>query len=136
MTVNTQLQSKLDELASTNDDLKNLINCTEVATVFLNNELRIKRFTPEASRVSKVIASDIGRPFSDIATKLRYNGLMDDARSVLQTLVYKEREVESLDGRWYLVRMVPYRTTGTDHPRGGTDLHGYHNGEVGGAPDA
>jgi len=111
VTVNAQLQSKLDELSTTNDDLQNLINSTDVATVFLDSDLRIKRFTPEAASVSKVIASDIGRPFSDIVTKLRYDGLIDDARSVLQTLVIKEREVEALDGRWYLLRLVPYRTT-------------------------
>jgi two-component system CheB/CheR fusion protein len=111
VTVNAELQSKLEELASTNDDLQNLVNSTEVATVFLDNELRIKRFTPEAARVSRVIASDIGRPFSDIVSTVRYDGLVDDARAVLQTLKYKEREVQALDERWYLLRIFPYRTS-------------------------
>ncbi len=111
VTVNAQLQSKLEELEATNDDLQNLLNSTEVATVFLDNELRIKRFTPEAARVSKVIASDIGRPFSDIVSTVQYDGLKEDARAVFQTLIYREREVVSLDGRWYLLRIFPYRTS-------------------------
>jgi two-component system, chemotaxis family, CheB/CheR fusion protein len=111
VTVNAQLQSKMEELGAANDDLQNLLNSTEVATVFLDSELRIKRFTPEAARVSKVINSDIGRPFSDIVSTVQYDGLKDDARTVFQTLVFKEREVKSLDGRWYLLRIFPYRTS-------------------------
>jgi two-component system, chemotaxis family, CheB/CheR fusion protein len=111
VTVNAQLQSKLDELADTNDDLRNLVNSTDIATVFLDNELRIKRFTPEATRVSKVIASDIGRPFTDIVSTVRYDGLMELARTVQQTLVVKEQEVQTADGRWYLLRILPYRTS-------------------------
>lgn len=111
VTVNAQLQNKLVELEGTNDDLQNLLNSTEVATVFLDHELRIKRFTPEAARVSKVIASDIGRPFSDIVSTVQYDGLKEDARTVFQTLIFKEREVLSLDGRWYLLRIFPYRTS-------------------------
>ena len=111
ITVNAQLQNKFEEAASANDDLKNLVNSTEVATIFLDDELRIKRFTPGASRVSKVIATDIGRPFGDIVSTVRYDGLLDDARTVLQTLVFKEREVQAEDGHWYLLRIVPYRTS-------------------------
>jgi two-component system CheB/CheR fusion protein len=105
------LQNKFEEAANANDDLKNLVNSTEVATIFLDSELRIKRFTPEASRVSKVIATDIGRPFEDIVSKVRYENLLDDARTVLQTLVFTEREVQAEDGHWYLVRIMPYRTS-------------------------
>jgi two-component system CheB/CheR fusion protein len=111
ITVNTQLQIKFDEAAIANDDLKNLVNSTEVATIFLDSELRIKRFTPGAARVSKVIGTDIGRPFADIVSTVRYDGLLEDARMVLQTLVSKEREVQVNDGRWYLLRIVPYRTS-------------------------
>jgi two-component system CheB/CheR fusion protein len=109
-TVNAELNGKLEELADTNDDLDNLMNSTEVATVFLDSEMRIKRFTPEAARISKVIESDIGRPFSDIVSTVRYDGLMEDARAVLKTLIIKEREVKATDGRWYQLRMFPYRT--------------------------
>jgi two-component system CheB/CheR fusion protein len=111
ITVNTQLQNKFEEAANANDDLKNLVNSTEVATIFLDSELRIKRYTPEASRVSKVIATDIGRPFEDIVSKVRYESLLDDARTVLQTLVFTEREVQAEDGHWYLLRIMPYRTS-------------------------
>ena len=111
ITVNAQLQNKFEEAANANDDLKNLVNSTEVATIFLDDALRIKRFTPDASRVSKVIASDIGRPFEDIRSSVRYDSLLDDARTVLRTLVFKEQEVRAEDGRWYLLRIVPYRTS-------------------------
>ncbi|HSS30921.1 MAG TPA: CheR family methyltransferase [Nitrospiraceae bacterium] len=111
ITVNAQLQNKFEEAANANDDLRNLVNSSEVATIFLDGELCIKRFTPGASRVSKVIATDIGRPFGDIVSTVRYDGLLDDARTVLQTLVFTEREVQAEGGNWYLLRMVPYRTS-------------------------
>ena len=111
ITVNAQLQNKFEEAANANDDLKNLVNSTEVATIFLDGELRIKRFTPDAARVSKVIASDIGRPFGDIVSTVRYDGVLDDARTVLRTLVFTEREVQAADGHWYLLRIMPYRTS-------------------------
>jgi two-component system, chemotaxis family, CheB/CheR fusion protein len=110
ITVNTQLQTKFDEAASANDDLTNLVNTTEVATIFLDNAFRIKRFTPEASRLTKLIATDVGRPFGDIVSNVEYPNLLADAQTVLQTLVSKEREVKSNDGRWFCLRIVPYRT--------------------------
>ena len=110
VTVNSELQGKLDALADANDDLQNLLNSTEVATIFLDNKLRIKRFTSEAKRVSNLIASDAGRPLSDIASKLTTDRLLEDAREVLQTLIMKEREVQTADGSWFAMRILPYRT--------------------------
>jgi two-component system CheB/CheR fusion protein len=110
VTVNSELQGKLDALADANDDLQNLLNSTEVATIFLDNELRVKRFTSEAKRVSNLIASDAGRPLSDIASKLISDRLLEDAQDVLQTLVVKEREVQAADGSWFAMRILPYRT--------------------------
>ncbi len=110
VTVNSELQGKLDALADANDDLQNLLNSTEVATIFLDNDLRIKRFTAEAKRVSNLIAIDVGRPLSDIVSKLTYDRLLEDAQYVLQTLVLKEREVQAADGSWFLMRILPYRT--------------------------
>ncbi|MDP1948393.1 MAG: CheR family methyltransferase [Nitrospirota bacterium] len=110
VTVNAELHGKLDALAAANDDLQNLLNSTEIATIFLDNELRIKRFTLEAKRVSCLIAVDVGRPLSDIVSKLTYDRLLDDAQDVLQTLVVKEREVQSADGSWFFMRILPYRT--------------------------
>jgi two-component system CheB/CheR fusion protein len=110
VTVNSELQGKLDALADAHDDLQNLLNSTEIATIFLDNELRIKRFTLEAKRVSCLIAVDVGRPLSDIVSKLTYDRLLEDAQDVLLTLVVKEREVQSADGSWFFMRILPYRT--------------------------
>ena len=86
------------------------MNSTEVATIFLDNDLRIKRFTAEAKRVSNLIAVDIGRPLTDIVSKLTDERLLEDAQQVLQTLVVKERELQATDGSWFAVRVLPYRT--------------------------
>jgi two-component system CheB/CheR fusion protein len=110
-TVNAELQGKLEELSRANDDMKNLLNGTDIATVFLDAELRIKRFTDQVESVIPLIPSDVGRPIGDLASSLHYERLVDDARDVLRTLVFKETETQSDDGRWYLVRILPYRTT-------------------------
>jgi two-component system CheB/CheR fusion protein len=110
MTVNAELQGKMNELSDVNDDLDNLLNSLEIATIFLDHDLNIKRFTPEAKRVVKLISSDVGRPLADIVSTLADDGLIEDARKVFQTLVAKEREVQSTDGRWYFLRILPYRT--------------------------
>ncbi len=111
MTVNAELQGKFNALENANDDLQNLLNSTEVATIFLDNELRIKRFTSEAKRVSHLIALDVGRPLSDIVSKLSYNRVLEDAQEVLRTLVVQEHEVKASDGSWFLMRIMPYRTS-------------------------
>jgi two-component system CheB/CheR fusion protein len=111
MTVNAEFQGKFDALENANDDLQNLLNSTEVATIFLDNELRIKRFTSEAKRVNHLIALDIGRPLSDIVSKLTYDRVLADAENVLRTLVVQEQEVQALDGSWFLMRIMPYRTS-------------------------
>ena len=110
-TVNAQLQAKVDDLAQTSDDMQNLLNSTEIATIFLDQELRIKRFTPEATKLVKLIPSDTGRPIGDLAINLRYDELEADAAEVLRTLVFKEREVQTRDGEWRQARILPYRTT-------------------------
>ena len=109
-TVNHELQAKVDELSQTNDDMKNLLNSTEIATLFLDGELRVRRFTPQASKIIKLIPGDAGRPFTDIVTTLDYPEFADDAREVLQTLIFKEKMVAASDNRWFSVRIMPYRT--------------------------
>ncbi len=109
-TVNAELQAKVDDYSRVNNDMKNLLNSTEIATLFLDKELNIRRFTLQATKIFKLIKSDIGRPFTDQASDLNYPELADDAREVLRTLVFIQKEVAAMDGRWFLVRIMPYRT--------------------------
>jgi len=110
-TVNAQLQAKVDDLAQTSDDMQNLLNSTEIATIFLDQHLRIKRFTPEATKLVRLIPSDTGRPIADLASNLCYDELQADAAEVLRTLVFREKEVQTREGEWRQVRLRPYRTT-------------------------
>ncbi len=109
-TLNAELQSKLESLARVNDDMRNLLNATDIATLFLDGNLNIKRYTDQAQRLIRLIPSDVGRPIGDLVSTLRYPGLVRDAEKVLKTLVYKELEIQSESGKWYLTRMLPYRT--------------------------
>ena len=109
-TVNQELQFKVSDLSQVNNDMKNLLNSTEIATLFLDNELNIRRFTTRTSTIIKLIGSDVGRPITDIVTDLNYSNLADDAREVLHTLVYSEKQISATDGRWFTVRIMPYRT--------------------------
>ncbi|MBF0757136.1 PAS domain-containing protein, partial [Micrococcus aloeverae] len=104
------LKSKVDELGHANSDMQNLMDATAIATVFLDRDLRITRFTPSAVTLFNLIATDVGRPLSHLRTQLQYPELADDARRVLERLALVEREVGASDGNWYLVRMLPYRT--------------------------
>ena len=109
-TANSELQSKLEELSQANDDMQNLLNSTKIATVFLDNELKIKRFTMQAKDLVMVREEDLGRPITELVTKLQNEDLGADCRSVLKTLVFKESEVSVSDGGIYLMRIMPYRT--------------------------
>jgi two-component system CheB/CheR fusion protein len=109
-TVNTEMQSKLEELSRTNDDMQNLLNSTEIATIFLDNELNIKRYTEEARRLVNLIQTDVGRPLGDLVSRLSYGQLVADCREVLRTLAFKQAEVHTAEGCWYLMRIMPYRT--------------------------
>jgi len=109
-TVNAELQAKLDELSGANNDMKNLLNSTDIATVFLDNELCVRRYTLQAKAIIKLIAGDVGRPITDLASDLIYPGFVPDAREVLRTLTFVERAVATKDGRWFTVRIMPYRT--------------------------
>jgi two-component system CheB/CheR fusion protein len=108
--VNQELTSKVEQLSHANSDMQNLIDATQIATVFLDRDLRIMRYTPSAVRLFNLIPSDLGRPLTDMATQLDYPQLGDDARGVLERLVPVEREVGQSDGSWYLARLMPYRT--------------------------
>ena len=109
-TVNHELQSKVADLSQANNDMRNLLNSTEIATLFLDDELNIRRFTNRTITIFKLIETDIGRPITDIVTDLQYPDLSADAREVLRTLVFSEKQVSAIDGRWFTVRIMPYRT--------------------------
>jgi two-component system CheB/CheR fusion protein len=109
-TVNAELMVKVDDYSRVNNDMKNLLNSTEIATLFLDKELNIRRFTHQVTTIFKLIKSDIGRPFTDLTSDLQYPELSDDAREVLRTLVFLQKEIPSRDGRWFQVRIMPYRT--------------------------
>ncbi len=109
-TVNAELQSKVEELSAARDDINNLLNNTEIATVFVDNELRIKRFSQEATQIINLIDSDVGRPLEHQAAKLEYEGMIQDLRQVLNNLSPVEKDVRTLDGTWYTMRIMPYRT--------------------------
>jgi len=109
-TVNQELKHKVDELGRANSDLQNLMASTDIATIFLDRSLRIQRYTPAAVRLFSLIPSDLGRPLSDLSHRLEDDSIVADAQRVLETLVPIEREQRSREGRWYLVRLLPYRT--------------------------
>ena len=109
-TVNTELQLRVDELSRSNNDMKNLLNSTDIATLFLDNDLKVRRFTTQATKIIKLIAGDVGRPITDLASDLLYPELTADAQEVLQKLGVAEKPIAARDGRWFTVRIMPYRT--------------------------
>jgi two-component system CheB/CheR fusion protein len=109
-TLNHELQTKVDELSRTNNDMRNLLDSTDIATLFLDQDLNVRRYTPQMVKIIKLIPSDLGRPISDLATELIYPEIVDDAHEVLRTLVFKEQSIATRDGRWFNVRIMPYRT--------------------------
>jgi two-component system CheB/CheR fusion protein len=109
-TVNTELQAKVDELSRSSNDMKNLLNSTDIAILFLDNHLNVRRFTSQATKIVKLIPGDVGRPVTDLASDLLYPELRADAREVLQKLGFSEKPVKTTDGRWFTVRIMPYRT--------------------------
>ncbi len=112
VTVNQELEQRVTELNNLNNDMVNLLAATDIGTVFLDLDLIIQRFTPAVARVINLRPSDEGRPLQDLRIKLDYPALLDDAELVLTTLDPIAREARSPgDNRWYLVQMLPYRTT-------------------------
>ncbi len=109
--VNAELGRGLEELSRANSDLQNLLGSTDIATLFLDHELRIAKFTPAAGALFRLIEVDVGRPLSDLAPRLAEQDLTADAAEVLHTLRTVERQVETLDRQaWFLLRVLPYRT--------------------------
>ena len=110
ITVNSELRSKVDQLSQANNDIINLFASIEIGMVFLDARLRIRRYTPAATGIFNLIPSDMGRSISDITSNLLYEAFFDDAKTVLDTLVRKEFEIQHKAGNRYSVRILPYRT--------------------------
>ena len=109
-TVNNELQAKVDDQSRTHNDMRNLLDSTDIATLFLDNALCVRRFTSQTTKITQLIASDVGRPITDIASDLFYPELAEDVQQVLRTLVRAEKQVAARDGRWFTARILPYRT--------------------------
>jgi two-component system CheB/CheR fusion protein len=110
-TVNSELQQKVFELSQANNDMNNLLSGTGVGTVFVDQQMRIRRFTPTATQLINLIQTDVGRPVGHIVSNLAdYESLLTDTQAVLDTLIPKELEVQTKAGDWYLLRIRPYRT--------------------------
>jgi len=110
-TVNTQLEAKMEELEASTNDLSSLLASTDIGVIFLDTRFCIRKFTPALKDLMDVIASDIGRPLSDLAKKFEDDGLENDCKKVLEKLVPLQKEVESVSGRTYMRRVLPYRTS-------------------------
>jgi len=109
-TINTELQSKLDDLALAHSDMQNLLNSTDIATLFLDNALNVRRFTEKITRIIHLREGDVGRPLSELASTLIYPELHVDAKETLRTLAISEKQISTTDGHWFSVRIMPYRT--------------------------
>lgn len=109
-TLNGELQSKLDDLALAQSDMQNLLNSTDIATLFLDSALNVRRYTDQITRIIHLRQGDIGRPLTDLASTLIYPQLNDDATETLRTLTPTEKQITTTDGLWFMVRIKPYRT--------------------------
>jgi two-component system CheB/CheR fusion protein len=110
VTVNAELQSKIEQLAGMQNDMKNLLDNANHGTVFLDEQMVIRRFTPQAVNIYRLIASDVGRPLADIKSNLYDENVLVRAQAVLETLEPYETEVQTCHQEWYLMRIQPYRT--------------------------
>jgi two-component system CheB/CheR fusion protein len=109
LTVNIELQSKIADFIAIDSDMKNLLNSTDIATLFLDKELNIRKFTDKLTNIVKLRPIDIGRPFNEMVSDLQYSEIADHAREVLRTLISKESVIPTNDQRWFTVRIMPYR---------------------------
>jgi two-component system CheB/CheR fusion protein len=110
MTLNMQYLSKTEELSQAANDMKNLLDATEIATIFLDNDMVIKRFTPPIQRIVNLMAGDVGRPITHFANNLRRENLAQDVQQVLDRLVTFEADIQTTRGEWFAMRILPYRT--------------------------
>jgi two-component system CheB/CheR fusion protein len=110
-TVNQELKIKVDELSQSNSDFRNLIDSSDIATVFVDREFRVKLFSPAARSIFNLLQSDLGRPLFDLTSRLARDDLRSDAEHVLRTLQARQKEVQTVSGETFLMRVTPYRST-------------------------
>jgi two-component system CheB/CheR fusion protein len=108
-TINSELQSKLDDLMLAQSDVQNILNSVEIAILYLDKDLNIRRFTERAADIINLRQSDIGRPLSDLTNSLQYPDLQQDAAETLRKLQSTEQQIQSANGRWFKLRIMPYR---------------------------
>lgn len=108
--LNGQIQESLEKQRTTSNDLQNVLNSTNVATLFLDRDLNIRFFTPVTRKLFNVIPSDVGRPLADLNSLATDDALLAGSRSVLKTLTPLEREIQTRDATWHSRRILPYRT--------------------------
>jgi two-component system CheB/CheR fusion protein len=110
LTVNTELQKKIDALSQSTDDMQNVIRSTEIPMLFLDNQLRVRKFTESMSKIVSLMGSDIGRPIVDLSINLKDQHLVEHVKEVLETLQQVKKPVQTLEGEWFEMRILPYRT--------------------------
>lgn len=110
LTVNSELQAKITALTRANSDMKNLLDSTDIATIFLYKDLKIRNFTPAASGLIKLIPADVGRSITDFSSKITSDDIVADAMGVIKTIITVNKQIWMNDGRWYAMRILPYRT--------------------------
>lgn len=108
-TINAELQTKLDDLALAQSDMSNLLNSIEIAILFLDQDLNVRRYTDRTTKIINIRESDVGRPISDLTSNLQYPELREDALETLRTLAFSEKQILADDNRWFSVRIMPYR---------------------------
>jgi len=108
--MNAEQAARLEDYLQVNNDMENLLDSTEIVTIFLDNQLQVRRFTSGANQLFNLIPSDVGRPLADIVSCLNYPKLYDHVQDVLRKLISVENQVSTDDGKWFKVRIMPYRT--------------------------
>ena len=108
-TVNIELQIRVADYLTADNDMKNLLNSTDIATLFLDKELNIRRYTDQMTKLIKLRPTDIGRPFTDMVSELQYPEIAEHSKEVLRTLIFKEMDITTNDNKWFTVRIMPYR---------------------------
>ena len=111
LTVNAELQAKIEELTNNQDDMRNLLQSTRIPVLFLDKDLRVRRFTEEVKKLVRLINNDIGRPITDLKMNLLDESFSGDLQIVLDTLQSKEKQVKTAEGKWFQMRILPYRTS-------------------------